>query len=92
MWPLFVVVPDPAIDHDPGLAQRFETVKPDALLLQGAEEALHEPVLFRCIWRRELLREAIGLYRARVVAAAENEPIIGAKGQRLLNASQRPSR
>ena len=78
MWPLFVVVPDPAIDHDPGLAQRFETVKPDALLLQGPEEALHEPVLFRCIRRRELLDETIGLHRALVVPAAEDQAVVGA--------------
>ncbi len=75
MWSLFVVVPDPAIYHNSGLAQRLEAMLPDALLLQGSEEALHESVLFRCIRRRELLGETIGLHRARVVPAAEDQAV-----------------
>lgn len=42
------------------MAQRLEAMLLDALLLQGSEEALHEPVLFRCIRRREFLGETIG--------------------------------
>lgn len=76
MWPLFVVVSDPAIDHYPGLAQRLEAMEPDALFLQGTEEALDEPVLLWCIRRRELLRQPIGLHRARVVPATEDQTII----------------
>lgn len=90
MWSLLVVVPDPALNYDLGLAQRLEGMEPDALFLQGTEESLDEAVLLRGLRRRELLGKAIGLYRAGVVATAENEPVIGAKGQRMLNAPQRP--
>jgi len=62
----------------------------EALFLQGSKEALDEPVLLRGIRCRELLGKTIGLHRARVVATAENETVVGAQCQRLLNASQRP--
>jgi hypothetical protein len=61
MWPLFVVVPDPAADHRPGLAQRLEPVLPDAFFLQGPKEALDKSVLLRGVGRRELLGEPVGL-------------------------------
>lgn len=37
MWPLCVVVLDPAIDYSPGLAQRLEAMEPDALF-KGQEQ------------------------------------------------------
>lgn len=80
MWPLFVVVPHPAIDDGLHLTQRFKAMTQDALLLQGPKEALHEPVLYRCIWRREFLSHAIGLHRARVVATAENQACYRSEG------------
>ena len=76
MRPFFVVVPDPAANDRSGLAQRLESMLPDALLLQGAEEALDEPVLLRSIWRREFLGQAIGLHRARVMATAEDQAVV----------------
>jgi len=80
MWPLFVVVPDPAADHRSGLAQRFEPMLPDALFLQGTEEALHQPVLLRRVGRREFLGEPVGLHRRRIVPTAEDEAVAGAQG------------
>ena len=89
MWPLFVVVPDPAAYHCSSLAQRFEPMLPDALFLQGTEEALYQSVLLRCVGRREFLGEPVGLHRRRIVPTAEDEAVVGAQGQRLMNAAQR---
>ena len=61
---------------------------PDALFLQGAEEALYQPVLLRRVGRREFLGEPVGLHRRRIVPTAENEAVVGAQGQRLMNAAQ----
>lgn len=82
MWPFFVVVSDPVVDHCPGLSQRLEPMQPDTLLLRGAEEALDEPVLFRRVRCRELLHQSVGLHRARVVATAEDLAIIGPQCQK----------
>ena len=75
MWPLFVVVPNPAADRRSGLAQRLETMLPDAFFLQGPEEALNQAVLLRGVGRREFLCEPVGLHCRRIVPTAENEAV-----------------
>ncbi len=77
MWPLFVVVPDPAANHRSLLAQRFESVLPDELFLQRPEEALDQSVLLRGIGRRELLVEPVGLHRRRILSTAEHQAVLG---------------
>lgn len=87
MWPLFVVVPHPAIDDGSRLTQRFKTMEPFQGPERSTPRARSVPVY---MGRREFLSQAIDLHRAREVTTAENKPVIGTKGQRLPHALQRP--
>lgn len=76
MWPLFVVVTDPAADPRLRLAQRFESVLPDALYLQGPEEALDQSILLRAIGHRVLLDEPLDFHRRRIASTTEVETVV----------------
>ena len=54
MRSLLVVVADPRGNGLPGLVEGLEVVKPGALLLQAAAEALDHAVLFGCVGGDEL--------------------------------------
>src|SRR5690554_5145378 len=89
MWPFFVVVPNPAADYRSRLApMRLEPMLLDAFFLQGPEEAFDQPVLLRRVGRRELLGEPVGLHCRRIVPTAEDEAVVRAQGQRLMNPVQ----
>ena len=54
MGSLLIVVMDPGRDSLLGLVEGLEVVKPGALLLQAAAEALDHAVLFGCVGGDEL--------------------------------------
>src|SRR5262249_17884466 len=67
-----------------------EAVLPDALLLQAAEEALHDPVLLRGVGRDELLAEPVVPARGAEPTALEDEPVVRAYDRRRPLGPQRP--
>jgi len=85
-----VVVLDEPGDLPSCVIEAVEAVKPDALLLQGAEEALDDAVLLRRVRRNELLLEPIVAARRPKAAALEDQAVVGANRRRGSSWPQRP--
>ena len=67
---------DPVSNDGSGVAQIGEAVKPDALFLNGADEALAEAVLLGRVGRDVFLAQAVSAYGGGVEPGAEDEPVV----------------
>lgn len=61
----------------------------DALLLECADNTFDHSILLRTVWRDELLFEAITSDETGVIAARQDEAIIGSQQEGVLNLTER---
>ena len=59
MRALFVVAPQPVSNDPPRLLKHLERVLPDIFLFETPKEPFDDPILFRRVWRDELLLQPI---------------------------------
>ena len=84
-----VVEVDPVPDEATGMLQRVEAVPMHALLLERADHALGQAVLFGAVRRDELLAQPVAPDQRRKAAAGEDLPIVRTKQERHGHAAQR---
>ena len=76
-----VVLIDPISNDSPGVLEGGEAMEPDALFLEGADEALAEAVLFGSVGSDILLFETIAAHGAAVEARAKDEAVVVTQSQ-----------
>ncbi len=79
MWTPVVVELDPVADHTGRMLLALEAVTVDALLLQGADDALEHAVLLWAVRGNELLLQTIAAHQPGVVTAGEDQTIVRAR-------------
>ena len=66
----------------------FEAMPMNALLLEASDDAFNHSILLRTMGRDELLFMSIGSNKTRVIAARNNQTIVGPKQEGVLNSAQ----
>ena len=89
MWALLVVEGDPASNHPQGVGLALKAMPMHALLLQGPYHAFDHAILLWAVRGDELLLQAIAAYQSGVVAAGEDQAVVGAKQEGLPHSPQR---
>ena len=71
------------------MRQAFEAATMDVLLFQRPDQALHHAVLLGTVRRDELLLETIAAHKLGVGTRREDQPIVAAKKEWLVDIAQR---
>ena len=83
-----VVFAYPLTDHDSSVVDAFESVKPDALLFERADEAFAHSVLLRSVRSDVFLLKAVLGDGGTVEPGAEDQPVVVTDLQALGSSAQ----
>ncbi len=88
MRAFLVVELDPIANGTACVGQAVEPVTMDSLLLLRSDQPFHHTVSLRTVWRDELLFEPVAPNKFGVGARREDQTIVAAKKERLLNLTE----
>ena len=88
MGALLVVEPNPVRYHPTGKLQRLKPLPVHTLLIDRANDSLHQSVLLRAMRRDEFLLQAVAFDQSGVTAACKYQSFVSAQQERRIYKAQ----